>query len=195
MAKIGVTGGIGSGKSTVCRMFGMLGVPVYDSDARAKDLMTSDAVLVGEIKDTFGENSYSQGVLNREYLAARVFSDKKNLTRLNSLVHPAVMRDFHRWSESESGSSPGYVILESAIIIEAGLKGDLDFVITVSAPEDIRIARTMERDKSCRTKVEARILNQISDAEREKHADFVIYNDDMQMVWTQVLELDRRFRK
>lgn len=189
--KIGVTGGIGSGKSTVCRMFSILGIPVYDSDARAKELMERDAGLAEQIKGVFGKEAYDGDKPDRAFLAAKVFADKTALAMLNSLVHPAVMRDFNAWAAQQD--SP-YVILESAIILDAGLSGHLDGVVTVSAPEELRIERTMARDNACRTKVEARIANQMTDREREKLADHVIRNDERESVWAQVLELDRVFR-
>lgn len=194
IVKAGVTGGIGSGKSTVCRMFGLLGVPVYDSDRRAKELMSEDRELIDGIKRFFGESSYNGDEPDRAFLAEKVFRDKFALDTLNSLVHPAVMRDFHDWAALAENRRAGYVILESAIIFDAGLAGQLDAVITVSAPEELRIGRVIARDNTCRTKVEARMASQMSDTERESLADHVIRNDEQTLVWPQVLELDRIFR-
>lgn len=190
--KIGVTGGIGSGKSTVCRMFAMLGVPVYDSDERAKWLMAHDGVLIERIKEAFGPEAYAGGEPDRAFLASRVFGDKAALAKLNSLVHPAVMCDFDDWTARQSGSP--YVILESAIIFEAGLKDRLDSVVVVSAPAELRLKRVEVRDNTCRTKVEARMANQMGDEERELLADYVIRNDERELVWEQVLALDATLR-
>lgn len=190
--KVGVTGGIGSGKSTVCRVFSMLGVPVYDSDSRARELMNSDPALVYAIKQAFGGNAYLGGRLDRSYLAGKVFSDSSALKKLDSIVHPAVMRDFDTWA---SRQETPYVILESAIIFEAGLRGRLDRVVTVSAPEELRVERVMARDGSDREQIRARMANQMTDPEREGQADYVIRNDEKSLVWEQVLELDAVFRR
>lgn len=192
--KVGITGGIGSGKSTVCRMFGLLGVPVYYSDLRAKELMSEDASLIAGIKKMFGADSYKDNIPDRSFLAEKVFGDRFSLDILNSLVHPAVMRDFHSWAVSPGNHMAGYVILESAIIFDAGLSGELDAVVTISAPEELRIERVVARDNTCRTNVRARMASQMSDDERESLADHIIRNDEKTLVWEQVLELDRIFR-
>lgn len=191
--KVGITGGIGSGKSVVCRMFGMLGAPIYDSDAKAKELMSSDPELIDGIKQAFGAEAYRGGEPDRAYLASKVFNSPESLQKLNSLVHPAVMRDFARWSRSLEDTVP-YLLMESAIIFDNNLEGGLDYTVTVSAPAELRIQRAMERDNAPRNKIEERIANQLTDAEREKRANFVIHNDGKESVWEQVLELDRVFR-
>ena len=192
--KIGITWGIGSGKSTICRMFAMLGAPYYDCDARAKDIMEEDPVLIKNIKAIFGDNAYSGGKPDRAYLASKVFTDRDALEKLNAMVHPAVINDFRDWLGACPGDVP-YAVMESAILFESGLENEVDYVITVSAPESTRIERTMERDGLPREKVEARIANQMTDSERERRSDLVIKNDDRELVWEQVTELDALFRK
>lgn len=192
--KVGITGGIGSGKSTVCRMFAMLGTPYYDCDSRAKELMVTDKHLVGAIKAAFGREAYAGGQPDRAYLASKVFNDKDALARLNGLVHPAVIRDFNEWAASCPAGTP-YIVMESAIIFESGLEKEVDHTVTVSAPEEVRIERAAARDGAAREKVAARMANQMTDAERESRAGFVIHNDDRELVWRQVLELDSLFRK
>lgn len=194
IVKIGLTGGIGSGKSTICRMFGMLGVPVYDSDRRAKELMSEDAALIKGIKSFFGAASYDGNEPDRSFLAEKVFRNKFSLDMLNSMVHPAVMRDFDVWARLLGNHMAGYVIMESAIIFDAGIAEQLDAVVTVSAPEELRIERVIARDNTCRTKVEARMSSQMGDAGRESLADYVIRNDEQILVWPQVIELDRILR-
>lgn len=143
MMKVGITGGIGSGKSTVCRLFARLGVAVYDSDAGAKRLMTEDAELRRRITDRFGAEAYADGTLNRTYLAGRVFSEAQALADLNAIVHPAVWADFAAWAEQQEGD---YVILESALLFDAGFDACVDRTVAVLAPEALRIERTCRRD-------------------------------------------------
>ena len=193
--KVGVTGGIGSGKSTVCRLFGMLGIPVYDCDLRARQIMEEDPALISGIKEVFGAAAYIAGKPDRGYLAGVVFNDRKSLAILNSLVHPAVIEDFHRWVNVQSESQPPYVIMESAIIFESGLRSELDRVITVTAPESLRIERTVRRDGVSSESVQARISNQMDDSARRSLSDYVLTNDDNSSVWEQVLMLDSVFRK
>lgn len=190
MMRIGVTGGIGSGKSTVCRLFGVLGIPVYDSDARAKKLMSEDGRLMAEITELFGERAYADGVLDRAYISSRVFTDPQLLAVLNAIVHPAVGCDFLKWCEQQGAK---YVILESAILFESGFDKYADRTITVSAPESERIERTTHRDEANVESVRARIANQMTDAQREARADYVIRNDEDSMITDQVLRLHKIF--
>ena len=143
MMKVGITGGIGSGKSTVCRLFAQKGVAVYDSAAAAKPLMQEDGALRRQLAGRFGEGTFRDGVLDRAYLAGIVFADPQALADLNALVHPVVMRDFDAWAARQEGS---YVILESAILFEAGLEGCVDKTVAVLAPRELRIERTCRRD-------------------------------------------------
>lgn len=189
MYKVGITGGIGSGKSTVSRILAECGVKVYTSDDRAKELMVTSLELRDKIVATFGEEAYIDGQLNRSYLAQSVFNDPARLAMLNSIVHPAVMDDFDRWAEQQSGS---YVVLESAILFEANLDSRVDCVVSVLAPEALRIERAMQRDGSSREEVERRIANQISDDERTERSKYAIVNIVLDDLQEDVEQLHRR---
>jgi dephospho-CoA kinase len=191
--QIGITGGIGSGKSLVCKVFQVLGVPTYDADSRAKNLMTTDGILVNQIKKEFGSLSYnSEGVLDRKFLSASVFGNAEKLTTLNSLVHPRVAEDFKLWVEEHAGHA--YVLKEAALLFESGSYLTLDKIILVSAPEAMRIKRVLVRDKH-RTEadVENIIRNQLPEEEKEMKADYIIRNNERELVLPQVLELHERF--
>ena len=189
MYKVGITGGIGSGKSTVCAMLEEMGVAVYNSDARAKELMTTSATLREAIVARFGAECYTSEGLNRGYLADRVFGDAAELAALNSLVHPAVMNDFEAWAESQQGS---YVVLESAILFEAGLEQRVDVAVAVLSPEELRIERAMARDGASREQVVARIGRQLSDDERADRAKYAIVNIDLEELREDGEQLHRR---
>jgi len=190
-----VTGGIGSGKSLICRIFATLGVPVYDADSHAKELMTTDGILISQIKKEFGELSYlGDGVLNRKYLSKEVFQDAIKLERLNKLVHPRVAENYNTWVSKNQEAN--YVVKEAALLIEAKSYQALDKLIVVSAPETLRVKRVLERDKHRTEKqVYEVISNQIAEAEKLKLADHVIVNDETKLVITQVLELHEIFNK
>lgn len=190
--QIGITGGIGSGKSTVSRIFSALGVPVYDADSRAKSIMTTDGILVSQIKKEFGVLSFdTNGKLNRSYLAEHVFNDPEKLKLLNKLVHPRVGEDYTRWVQKQRSA---YVLKEAALLFEAKSNTALDKIIVVSAPEDMRINRVLQRDKH-RTKQHVKniILNQLSEEEKLKRADYIVVNDERKPVIPQVLELHKQF--
>lgn len=189
MLKIGITGGIGSGKTTLCRLFELLGVSVYYADVRAKMLMQTDAELMEGIKSAFGSEVYEGHALNRSLLGSIVFNDAKQLQRLNGLVHPAVFRDFDRWSAMQTGL---YVLKEAAILFESGSSKDCDYTILVKSPLDLRISRIMTRDGISKEDIMKRIDKQMSDEEKEKLASFVILNDETQLVIPQVLALHAR---
>lgn len=193
MKTIGVTGGIGSGKSTVCRIFSVLGAPVYDCDARAKELMESDPKLVEKIKAAFGCEAYSGGRLNRVWLAARVFNDRQALETLNGLVHPAVRADMKHWLDRVE-SPVGYAVVESAILFESCIDREVDFTVAVAAPEELRIRRVTERDGVPPDRVRARMANQMSDEERAGLVDFVINNDERNLVWQQAIAINKLIR-
>jgi dephospho-CoA kinase len=191
--QIGITGGIGSGKSLICRIFQILGAPVYNADSRAKDLMTTDGILISRIKKEFGELSYRQdGSLHREYLSEKVFNDTERLKVLNGLVHPRVAEDYTQWVDHHQRVP--YVIKEAALLFEAGSYKTLDKVIVVYAPSSVRIKRVLSRDKH-RTETQVREImkNQLSDEDILARADFIIRNDESQLVITQVLDLHHRF--
>lgn len=191
--QIGITGGIASGKSLICKMFNCLGVPSYDADSRAKRLMTTDGILVEAIKKEFGSLSYhSDGRLNRGFIRSIVFNDEKKLQTLNSLVHPRVATDYTEWVKSHAQQP--YVIREAALLFESGSAKLQDKVIVVSAPEDLRIARVLKRDpQRSENEIKNIIKSQMSEEEKLKRADFVIFNDDTQMVIPQVLKLHQQF--
>lgn len=191
MFKVGITGGIGSGKSTVCRLFAERGVAVYDTDAAAKRLMAEDEALKRGIVARFGAESYRDGVLNRPYLAERVFGDDKEREALNGLVHPAVIADFERWSEEQQGE---YVVLESAILFEAGLDKHLDRVVAVLAPEALRVERAMKRDGATRAQILSRMTAQLDDDTLSRRADVSVVNIFEEELEQIVQELDFRFK-
>ncbi|MBN7809473.1 dephospho-CoA kinase [Algoriphagus sp. H41] len=188
--RIGITGGIGSGKSTVGRIFHILGIPIYSADDRAKWLMANDAALKGQISATFGLESYLEdGSLNRAFLAEKVFSDPEKVKQINALVHPAVGRDFHGWAENQNAP---YVLKEAALLFETGSYRELDKIINVSSPLKIRIARILMRDPHrSESQVNHIIDQQMPDEEKNEKADFVIKNSDNKLLIPQVLEIHR----
>ena len=191
MLKIGVTGGIGSGKSTVCRLFAARGIAVYDTDAAAKRLMAEDAALRRAIEARFGEESYQEGALNRPWLARQVFGDEAALQALNRLVHPAVIADFERWATEQQSA---YVVVESAILYEAGLDQAVDRVVAVLAPERLRSERAMQRDGATEEQIRSRMAAQLSDEELHRRADVSLVNIFEEDLEAAVQELDSRFR-
>ncbi|WP_207433836.1 dephospho-CoA kinase [Sabulibacter ruber] len=193
MLKIGITGGIGSGKSIVCKCFQLLGVPVYDSDTRAKWVMNFDPELREQLISTFGPETYdAQQQLNRTYLSQRVFHDAEQLAKLNGLVHPQVRKDFYRWLDVNIQAP--YVLKEAALMFESNAYTQVDHVLTVSAPIEVRRARTLLRDPHRNAaQVDAIMDKQLSEEERIRRAQFVLYNDDAQLVLPQVVQLHQRF--
>lgn len=189
MYKVGVTGGIGSGKSVVCRMLLERGAQVYNSDLRAKELMASDDAIRRELTERFGAEVFAGGVLNRQYLAERVFTDERELAALNAIVHPRVLCDFEQWAEQQESE---YVVIESAILFESGIDKIVDSVVAVMAPEDLRIERTIERDGLSREQVEERMRNQLSDDERCSRSKYAIVNIDLDELEEDVEQLHRR---
>lgn len=194
MIQIGVTGGIGSGKSIVCEIFQSLGVPIYDADSRAKFLMGNDEDLISSIKSAFGLDAYlGTGKINRDYLAKSVFSSSGNTQKINSIVHPAVALDYSNWVLKQDFP---YVIKEAALLIESGSYKKLDKLIVVTAPIELRIKRVKSRD-SFRSEREIKTIidKQLSDQEREGKADFILKNDESELLINQVLKLDEYFRR
>lgn len=186
MLKIGLTGGIGSGKTTVAKVFEVLGIPVYYADDAAKRLMNEDEVLQQKIISAFGEAAYTDGILNRQHLSSLVFNTKEKLELLNSLVHPATIADAAVWFSKQK--SP-YVIKEAALLFESGTAAGLDFVIGVPAPEPIRMKRVMDRDGVSSDEVKKRMQNQMEEPIKIRLCDFVIHNNEEEMVTPQVLKL------
>ena len=189
MLKVGLTGGIGSGKSTIAGIFEVLGIPVSYADREAKRLMNEDNVLKEQIILHFGAEAYTNGHLNRSFLAAQVFAHKDKLELLNSLVHPATIREGAKWMQEQEDKGFPYAIREAALIFESNGGKGLDHVIGVYAPATLRIHRTMQRDKISREKVLERMNNQIDEEIKMRLCDSVIVNDDQQAVLPQVLEL------
>jgi dephospho-CoA kinase len=192
MLKIGITGNIGSGKTTVSKVFEVLGIPVFNSDDAAKSVMVTDDELINGIKSAFGEISYfKDGSLNRKHISEIVFNDKEQLAELNSLVHPATFRAFNAWVKTISGVP--YVLKEAALLFESDAHKFCDYTIMIQAPLEIRIKRVMQRDGVTRDEVEKREANQFPEERKAKLADYLIVNDDTQLVIPQVLELHRGF--
>jgi dephospho-CoA kinase len=196
MLRIGITGGIGSGKSVVARVFAALGVPVYDSDSRAKHVMAHDLVLRAQLQEAFGAEAYdAAGQLNRPYLARVAFNDAAQLARLNALVHPRVGEDFATWSAAQAAAGQPYILKEAALLYESGAYKGLDAIITVFAPAEVRAARVLQRDSHrSAADVQAIMDKQLSEEEKLTRAEHVVYNDDSQLVLPQVLALDVAFR-
>ena len=185
---VGVTGGIGSGKTTVCKVFETLGANTYYADDRAKWLMGNEENLVRQIQSLFGKESHSGGKLHREYIAAKVFKDSSLLKQLNELVHPAVARDFEEWTQENQDKN--VLLKEAALLFETGSYKALDKNILVTAPEEVRVKRVISRDKH-RTANDVKdiIANQLKDEEKKPMADFVIVNDGHQSVIKQVQKI------
>jgi dephospho-CoA kinase len=190
MLKVGLTGGIGSGKTTVAKIFETLGIPVYYADDAAKDLMNRNEDLKQAIINHFGEETYSGGALNRKRLAAIVFNDPGKLALLNSLTHPVTIQDAGTWMQKQTTA---YVIKEAALLFESGADKDLDQVIGVSASQPLRIKRVMERDGITAEDVIKRIARQMDEETKMKRCDFVIANDEQELVIPQVLALHYKF--
>ena len=188
MYKVGITGGIGSGKSTVCRLFEQNGIAVYDSDARAKVLMAESATLREQLVAAFGAECYNEQGLDRAYLAGRVFGDEVELQRLNGIVHPAVKDDFRRWADAQRGA---YVVLESAILFESGFDAEVDTTLAVMAPMEERLRRTAERDGTDMEAIKRRMEHQLSDDELHARAARTIVNLRMDYLESDVEQLHK----
>jgi len=187
--KIGLTAGIGSGKSTVAQIFEVLGIPVYYADVEAKRLMNTDRELMYEIKKIFGEQAYANNSLDRKYISSIVFSDPSKLELLNGIVHPATKRDSEKWMLSQT--TP-YAIHEAALIFEAKVNERLDYVIGVSSPKELRMQRAMQRDNVNREEVIKRMDRQLDEKIKMSKCDFVLINDEQQLLIPQVLQLHQK---
>ncbi|MEL6831383.1 MAG: dephospho-CoA kinase [Bacteroidota bacterium] len=189
--RVGITGGIGSGKTTTCKLFELMGIPVYYADDRAKWLMQHDKNLIAQLRDAFGDQVYnSEGQLDRAYLAGIVFNDRSQLDILNGIVHPAVRADGIAWDE-EHTTTP-YTLREAALLYESGIYQLLDKIITVTAPEALRIERVMQRDNVDEAAVRARIDKQWPEEKKVALADFVIHNDGQQSLIRQVYHIHQQ---
>ena len=189
---VGLTGGIGSGKSTILKCFKSYGIPVYIADDEAKALMNRSKVIRRKLIHLFGEKAYIDDQLNRPYLASKIFNDKTLLAKMNAVVHPKVASHFKRWLNKQDSA---YVIKEVAIIFENNLQSQYDYIITVVADEDLRIKRVMQRDAVSQEKVMSIIKNQWSDADKIKKSDFVIINNDLEDAKKQALKIHNTLLK
>ena len=192
MKLIGLTGGIGSGKSTVTELFRTLGIPVYESDQRAKALMQNNAQLRNEIIALFGPEAYDPDTkLNRAWIASRAFTNPELLKHLNEIVHPAVFEDLVDWTGEETQRNAPYLIQESALLFEEQLAKRFSAIILVVAPEEIRIERVLKRDGVTKEDVHKRINNQLPDINKIPGSDYVIYNDGARSLIEQVMDIHR----
>ncbi len=195
MLRIGITGGIGSGKTTVAKIFEVLGVPVYYSDDAAKRLMNEDDALQQKLIENFGATIFENKQLNRSLLASIVFNDPEKLSLLNSIVHPVTIADAEKWmkgfSNNDSKETP-YAIKEAALIFESGAQKKLDYVIGVNAPYKLRLQRAMQRDHLSKEEVEARIAKQMDETKKMNLCNFIITNDEDQLLIPQVVELHKK---
>ena len=185
MLKIGLTGGIGSGKSTVAKIFELLQVPVYYADEASRRLYHTDPELMAQIKKHFGEDMYSEGKLNRSKMAEIVFNDPQKLELLNQLVHPPTLRDAQEWIRAQKAP---YVIKEAALLFESGSAAGLDYIIGIQAPVAVRLKRVMDRDKTTREEVLSRMNRQIDEDIKMRLCDFIIRNNEQELVIPQVLD-------
>ena len=188
MKKIGITGGIGSGKTYVASVFQSLGIPIFNADIQAKKIMISSRKLTKLLKEEFGNDIYKDSDLNKEKLASIIFSNSDKLQKLNSLVHPIVKEEFNNWCKKQT--SP-YVIKEAAILFENNSHIGLDAVICVSAPLDLRMRRLLNRDDYSKKEIKKRIENQISQEEKEKRSDYIIVNNEKDLLLPQIIKIHK----
>ena len=188
---VGLTGGIGSGKTTVAKIFKSLGVPIFNSDVEAKNILNTDVKVIQQVVAEFGE-IYSDGKLNTKKMAELVFNNPTALEKLNKIIHPKVAVSFIEWVK-KNNSAPA-LIKEAAILIESGAYKELDKIILVTAPEEIRIQRVINRDNVSAEKVESRMKAQLLDEEKKEFADFTITNDEVQLLIPQVLEVSKKLK-
>lgn len=188
MLKVGLTGGIGSGKSTVARILRVLGVPVFEADAVGRKILADDPSARRAVIARFGEGIYPNGEVDRSALAAIVFRDAAALADLNAIIHPAVRSEFAKWAGEMDAP---YAVMEAAILADSGGHKAFDRIVVVSAPEELRIQRVMQRDKADRSSVMARIASQVDEQERVRISDYMVRNDDEQLVIPQVLAIHR----
>lgn len=190
MLKVGITGGIGSGKTTVCRIFEMLGIPVFYADTVSRNLVQQNPEVIAAIKTSFGNGIYQDALLNTKALAKIVFNDPEKLRKLNSIVHPSVFRMFNEWIAKHAGYA--YVLKEAALIFETNAHLTLDAVIVVTAPESMRIKRVMQRDGATEADVQQRMKQQMPEAEKRKQATFIIHNDESELLIPQILAIHKK---
>jgi len=187
--RLGVTGGIGSGKSTVCKTFNVLGIPVFSADEEGRIITDSDPELRDSLNELIGEDMFASGQLDREKLASLIFNDSELLSRVNMLVHPRVLNKYNDWCSRQTSD---YIIFEAAILFEAGAEQKVDMTLAVTAPLEERVKRVMERNKMSREQVMERVNNQISDDEIIRRSDFHINNADNEMIIPRVLDIHQK---
>jgi dephospho-CoA kinase len=192
MLRIGLTGGIGSGKTTVAQIFESLGIPVYYADDAAKRLMSEDPLIKKALLDKLGPSCFKEGILNRKYIATKVFNDPELLAWLNGLIHPATIADSQHWMQHQNGP---YAIREAALLFESGADKGLDYVIGVSAPRELRLQRVMNRDATPESEVAKRMEQQWEDSKKLERCHFIIHNDEQSLLIPQVLSLDQQLRE
>ena len=185
--RIGITGGIGSGKSVVSKILSLLDIPIYLSDDEAKRLTATDEAIRRELTDLLGDELYQGGMLNKQMLANFLFASAENAEKINAIIHPQVKQDFRRWCTCHSASQ--FVAMESAILFESGFDSEVDVVVMVYAPQEVRIQRAMMRDAASRTQIEQRIKRQMDDEAKCSKAHYVLINDDKTALIPQVLQL------
>lgn len=184
--KLGITGGIGSGKTSVCRVFDVLGIPVFSADREASEIMENEGEIKTQLNFITGKDLYTNGNLDRMLLADIIFNDNSILEKVNSLVHPLVFDHFRKWTNSQKAQ---YVIMEAAILFESGASEFVDRIATVVAPVDQRVERVIQRNKLSREQVMERIQNQMDDATRMKLSDYIIYNSENDMIIPAILKI------
>lgn len=184
--KIGLTGGMGSGKSLVSNILSTIGIPIYDSDTEAKRLTIEDVLIRKELTNLLGKDLFFNDSIDKKKLATYLFASAANAQRINSIIHPCVKKDFKSWAELQPTK---YVAIESAILIEAGFVVDVDYVVLVYAPKELRIERTMKRDRVSKETVESRFSRQLDDEKKKEHADFIIVNDGVTPLIPQIYKL------
>jgi len=192
MIKVGVTGGIGSGKSLICKVFEKIGTPVFYADAEAKRILNEDLWVKRRISEKFGSGIYDENGINKANLAHIVFNDNEALDTINNIIHPLVRQKFEHWLNQQHAH---YAIEEAAILVETGAHLALDYTILVYAPKELRIARAMERDNKSRKEIETRMDHQMADEDKFKKVNSVIYNDNSRMVIPQVLDIHEQLMK
>lgn len=194
MKKIGITGGIGSGKSTACEIFKLLGVAVFNADDEAKNIQNNDLQIKNHLVDLFGAHIYSDDeLLDRKMLAALIFNDAKALAKVNAIIHPAVRNNFIKWAENKQKDN--YILYEAAILLESGYSADFDKNILILADEKVRIERVMKRDNTSKVLVKQRIKNQMPDSEKINMVDYVLENSETTLLIPQILALDKLIRE
>lgn len=191
MIKVGITGGIGSGKTTVCKIFAVLGIPIYYADERAKEILQTDPEIISKVKALFGDDVYdAHDQLDRKRVAFVVFHEPQFLAEYNKIIHPAVLKDSEKWMQRHAQHP--YVLKEAALLFESGSYKHLDKIICVTAPEKLRIQRVMLRDQASEEQIRARMANQMSEEEKVAKSDFILYNDGTSPLIRQVLNIHEK---